>query len=92
MCNISRSTTEPHHPWQNDAERRIKDVKKTTKLWLVTLIFVCRLLNCCYHDYLTRGEIYIIEIYTTTKQLDDYLTKTVNKETLLKLMRLVIGW
>ena len=101
-CNISKSTTEPHQPWQNDAERRIKEVNKTnnylmdckvipSKLWLVTLIFVCGLLNCCYHEYFTRGEIYIIKI-DTKDQLDEYLTKTVNKVTLLKLRRLVLGW
>ena len=28
--NISSSTTEPHHPWQNPAERRIQECKKGT--------------------------------------------------------------
>ena len=30
--NIEQATTEPHHPWQNEAERYIQEVKKTVNL------------------------------------------------------------
>ena len=32
--NISSSTTEPHHPWQNPAEKIIQEYKKGTN-WLL---------------------------------------------------------
>ena len=32
--NISASTTEPHHPWQNYAERKIQDIKSLSKIMM----------------------------------------------------------
>ncbi|MGH3053882.1 MAG: chromo domain-containing protein, partial [Gaiellaceae bacterium] len=56
MYNIKNSTTEPYHPNQNPAERRIKEVKSTTnvlmdrtdtpeELWLLCMQYVVYLLN-----------------------------------------------
>ncbi|MGH7954638.1 MAG: hypothetical protein ACREOZ_01625, partial [Gloeomargaritales cyanobacterium] len=56
MYNIKDSTTEPNHPNQNPAERRIKEVKSTTNvlmdrtntpegLWLLCMQYVVYLLN-----------------------------------------------
>jgi hypothetical protein len=53
---IAQETTEPHHPWQNPAERHAQDVKKyTTKimarvgapqsLWFLCMLYVVYLLN-----------------------------------------------
>ena len=53
---ISSSTTEPHHPWQNPAERRIQEYKKGTNrildrtgapayLWFYALLLWVGLLN-----------------------------------------------
>jgi hypothetical protein len=54
--NIGTSTTEPHHPWQNRAERKIGTVKQSVNrlmdrtnspgfLWFQCTVFVCMLLN-----------------------------------------------
>lgn len=54
--NIGTGTTEPHHPWQNPAERKIGTVKNAvnrlmdrtntpSKLWFQCTIYVCLLLN-----------------------------------------------
>ena len=54
--NIGTSTTEPRHPWQNRAERKIGTVKKAVNrlmdrtnspgcLWFQCTVFVCMLLN-----------------------------------------------
>ena len=54
--NIGTSTTEPKHPWQNRAERKIQTVKSSVNrlmdrtntpgcLWYQCTVFVCMLLN-----------------------------------------------
>ncbi|MGH7974356.1 MAG: reverse transcriptase domain-containing protein [bacterium] len=56
MYNVKDATTEPHHPNQNPAERKIKEVKSTTNvlmdrtgtpepLWLLCMQYVVYLLN-----------------------------------------------
>jgi hypothetical protein len=60
--NIAQQTTEPHHLWQNPAERKIQEVKKyvstimdcthcPSKLWFLCTLYVVYLLNCtAMHD------------------------------------------
>ena len=54
--NIKQSMTEPHHPQQNPAERKIQEVKKYTnkimdrtgapaKLWFLCMLYTVQLLN-----------------------------------------------
>lgn len=54
--NISSSTTEPYHPWQNRSERRIQDVKRMSnrimihtscphELWTYCIMYSCDILN-----------------------------------------------
>lgn len=54
--NIEQCTTEPHHPWQNEAERYIQEVKKLTntmmdrtgcpdKLWALCALHVVKIHN-----------------------------------------------
>jgi hypothetical protein len=54
--NIEQAKTEPHHPWQNEAERYIQEVKKTVntimdrvgcpnKFWALCSLYVVFLLN-----------------------------------------------
>jgi hypothetical protein len=54
--NIEQARTEPHHPWQNEAERYIQEVKKTVntimdrvgcpnKFWALCSLYVVFLLN-----------------------------------------------
>ena len=54
--NISRSTTEPYHPQQNPAERRIQDIKRYSlnimdhtgapeSLWELAILYIMTLLN-----------------------------------------------
>ena len=54
--NIGTGTTEPKHPWQNPAERKIQSVKKAVNrlmdrtncpefLWFQCTIFICMLMN-----------------------------------------------
>ena len=61
--NIGTGTTEPHHPWQNPAERKIGTVKNALNrlmdrtdspgfLWFQCTIFVCMLLNVMAHPQL----------------------------------------
>ena len=56
LYNIGQETTEPHHSHQNEAERRIQDVKNMSNrildrtgapdsLWLRAVCFTCMLLN-----------------------------------------------
>ena len=60
---INDELTEPHHPGQNPAERRIQDLKNFTKrildrtgapssTWLLCLQYACMLLNVLAHDKL----------------------------------------
>ena len=54
--NISSTTSEPYHPWQNRAERRIQDVKRMCNkimihtacphaLWTYCALYACDILN-----------------------------------------------
>ena len=56
LYNIADLQTEPHHPWQNPAERRIQDVKATSNaimdrtktpgnLWLQCIMYVVYIMN-----------------------------------------------
>ena len=58
--NIGTGTTEPKHPWQNPAERKIGTVKNAVNrlmdrtnspgnLWFQCTVFVCMLLNVMAH-------------------------------------------
>jgi hypothetical protein len=61
MYNIKDMQTEPHHPWQNPAERCIQEVKATTNvildrtgapkvMWLLCMMYVVFLLNHLAHE------------------------------------------
>ena len=52
--NIEQCTTEAHHPWQNEAERYIQEVKKNiimdrtgapTNLWILCTLYAVYILN-----------------------------------------------
>ena len=62
---INDKLTEPHHPGQNPAKRRIQDLKSYTKrildrsgapssTWLLCLQYTCMLLNVQAHDQLNN--------------------------------------
>ena len=69
--NISSSTTEPHHPWQNEAERRIQEYKKGTNhildrtgapstLWFYALLLwvgIMNILSDPHHNGWTCSEV-----------------------------------
>jgi hypothetical protein len=67
MYNIKDMQTEPHHPWQNPAERCIQVVKATTNvildrtgarkvMWLLCMMYVVFLLNHLAHEKRTPIE------------------------------------